>query len=311
MFPYMYFLCARTLHTGSAFWIIPLGWYCNTQHSYAAFHLQNLKELILTALQEGDATPKDGHPCLPASELVGPARLAAAPAHPGRVLPPQRASWVGICFSGGTFSRPLQPWETALSLGQELTFSGKRLGFSVQESICFASESSFMQKILVLKYLAAGFFFLSLLFFCSIFSLFHFFFFFYYYYFSFSWRGKPSASRCRAAAVAAGSPTDMPAAWVTDASFKKCERTLTSVSWTAQCPRTATGHTLLLLTQGSDFFLALALLFPCILWGPKYFYRVQSPSASSPAPWAEQERSKHWMLSCFVYGNSDTPGNAF
>lgn len=122
-------------------------------------------------------------------------------------------TWPGACRAGGSastscalqagiysfssaFCHPLQPWETALSLGKELTFAGKSLTFSVQQSICFSSECSPIEEILVLKYLASGFFSLSFLipFFLLFFYLFLF--------LSFK-RGKPSLSRCRETAVAA------------------------------------------------------------------------------------------------------------
>lgn len=181
MFPYMYFLCSMTLHIGSAFWIIPLGRYSHPQCLHTVFHLQDVNGWPLTA-QQGTMQCQGCMSC-------------CCPQH-----------WAGP-VPRGAFGCPLPPQETALSLGQELTFSGRSLGFHIQESICF-SESSPMQEILVLKYLASGFF-LS-------FSPFSFLFFFSPHFFFPLFSSifpKKKARRCRG-------PADMPAAWLTAIALK-------------------------------------------------------------------------------------------
>lgn len=172
--------------------------------------------------------------------------MARAPPGPNRTLQ------AGVSFFDRAFCHPPQPSETALSLGQELTFSGKSLKFSVQESICF-SESSPMQKTLVLKYLASGFVHSFLISFPpTYFSIFSSFFFF-------SEKNLPQADAEKQLLQQAARQTCLLPESHTPLRKRKRNRYISDIE-SDRAQRNTRDQTLLLSMQGINFCLPLAFI---------------------------------------------------
>lgn len=102
-------------------------------------------------------------------------------------------------------------------------------------------------------------------------------------------RGKPSISKCRETAVAAAALQTCLLPDSHTPRSKNVKETVTSVMLNHIVPReTSRAHSLLLSTQGINFFLPLAVLFPCVLWDRRTQVFLEGGLCTltpSPAPW--------------------------